>query len=214
MESTPTPCLSILLEQPAFFSIFYPFLSKGVQIPIAETLSIRDFLNGYLRLEPAYAENRIQTIFLNGRAVDDLATAMLSGGDTLALSAAMPGLVGASFRRSGNYSVFRDNVSLHAGQSGKSRGAGMVTLKLFNLIVSEIGPRVLRQGVHVPPKLLPEILDALDAASETAAEARLDDRPVALPEIRSRIPANKTVVLRIQSGQESGALEACDPPPA
>ncbi len=145
-------------------------------------------------------ESRIQTVFLNGRAVDDIETVMIANGDTLALSAAMPGLVGASFRRAGRYSVFRDNVSFHDGEPQVGQGAGLVTVKLFNLIVSEIGPTLLQQGVRISAKMLAEVIGALNTLSETEIDFRLDDQPATSEEILSKISRETEFLLRIQVG--------------
>jgi hypothetical protein len=50
------------------------------------------------QVETDYLENRIKTIFLDGKPVDDEDKAVLKNGSTLALSAAMPGLVDSTFR--------------------------------------------------------------------------------------------------------------------
>lgn len=59
------------------------------------------FWKGVLGLPHFYVEERIQTLLLNGLAVDDPDTAVLESGARLALSAAMPGVLGATLRRGG-----------------------------------------------------------------------------------------------------------------
>ena len=73
-------------------------------------------------------------IFLNGKAVDKIKTTAVTDGNILALSAAMPGLVGATFRRGGRYAAMRSNVS-HKDENLKTSGESrIITLKLFTSI--------------------------------------------------------------------------------
>ncbi len=51
---------------------FFPFLQQGVIIKTKVGRSIKDLLLGHLNLSPEYVEARIQTVFLDGKAVDDL----------------------------------------------------------------------------------------------------------------------------------------------
>ena len=59
---------------------------------------------------------------LDGKPVDDIGAALVQDGSTLALSAAMPGLVGATLRRGGAYSSFRSAITYH--ETGERLRAG------------------------------------------------------------------------------------------
>jgi hypothetical protein len=110
---------------------------------------MHDFLAKELGIEDGYIKNRIQTIFLNGKAVDNIETTGLSGGDTLSLSAAMPGLVGATFRRGGRYAAMRQSVSHSDKGTSIQAKTRIIILKLFNLVTKEIGPRLLERGIRI-----------------------------------------------------------------
>ena len=138
-----------VLLQTDQISVFLPILTKGFGMLHGEATTVHDFLTRELELEEQYIENRIQTIFLNGKAVDNIKTAGLSDGDTLALSAAMPGLVGATFRRGGRYAAMRQNVSHTTSFSSLPDETKTIILKLFNLIAKEIGPGLLERGIHI-----------------------------------------------------------------
>ncbi len=88
--------------------------------------------------------------------MDDVDTAIVTHGATLALSASMPGFVGAAFRRGGYYASMRDNVSYVAGGESEQVKDGLVTLKLFNMTCPELGPLLLGMGVCLDPKALEE----------------------------------------------------------
>jgi len=134
------------------WSDFSGLLQRGVFCPIAARCPVGDFLTGQLGIDPAYIRDRIATVFLDGSVVDDLTTAIVRPGSTLTLSAAMPGLVGATLRRGGFYSAMRSEISWKAGD-GERDGAdgppGTVRLKLFNTVLREIGPALLQRGVMV-----------------------------------------------------------------
>lgn len=132
------------------WSGFSAVLQRGALTPLTRECSIQDYLTDELGLDPAYVRDRIATVFLDGMVVDDLETAVLRPGSTLTLSAAMPGLVGATLRRGGFYAKMRSEISLGSGADASGQGgvpSGMVRVKLFNLILREVGPALLGRGI-------------------------------------------------------------------
>ena len=71
-----------------------------------------------LGLSPEYVDKRIQTLFLNGKAIDNPDTALLKEDSTLALSAAMPGLLGATLRKGSYYARMRNEISYQEQSEG------------------------------------------------------------------------------------------------
>ena len=59
----------------------------------------------------------------------------------------MPGLVGATLRRGGAYSSFRSAITYHETGKACAPGEGWISLKIFNLLMAELGPDLLRKGV-------------------------------------------------------------------
>ncbi len=111
--------------------------------------SVLAFLVQDLGLTPEYVRQRITTVFLDGQVVDVLEDAMLRDGSRLALSAAMPGLVGATLRRSGPYAAMRAEITRASEHEvhARSAGTGVIHVKLFNLLLDELGPLLLERGV-------------------------------------------------------------------
>ncbi|HZE20682.1 MAG TPA: hypothetical protein VE082_01395 [Desulfobaccales bacterium] len=129
---------------------FSSLLQKGIIVRLAETVSVKNFLCRHLGLDPEFVEHVITTIFLNGKPVDNLDQARLGPGDTLALSAAMPGLVGATMRRQGLVASFRSNISYLEPGLREEPGEGVaIVLKLFNLMIEALGPALLKQGILI-----------------------------------------------------------------
>ena len=134
------------------WSDFAGLLQRGVFCPLAGTCSVGEFLTEELGIDPDYVRDRIATVFLDGSVVDDLATATIRPGSTLTLSAAMPGLVGATLRRGGFYSAMRSEISWKAGDDRHDEPdgpRGTIRLKLFNTVLREVGPTVLGRGVLI-----------------------------------------------------------------
>jgi len=128
---------------------FSPILQAGFRVNVQTGVSIRDLLSGQFDVNPEYVKDRIRTAFLNGKPVDDFSTAIMESDDTLALSAAMPGLVGATFRKGGYLAAFRGTITHQRADTVIEESAGAVTIKLFNLLPKEIGLTFLKRGVIV-----------------------------------------------------------------
>ncbi|MEW6665649.1 MAG: hypothetical protein AB1512_10585 [Thermodesulfobacteriota bacterium] len=112
-------------------------------------ISVRSFLCEELGLSPDYLETRVQTVFLDGKAVDNLESALVRDGSVLALSAAMPGLLGATLRRGSYYAAMRGEISYRGTKDTLPGGEETVYVKLFNLLVREVGSALLRKGIWI-----------------------------------------------------------------
>jgi len=139
--------LSLTLEK-ALIPIFYQLLSKGFIIHVRTGCSIKELLCRQLGVQDDYLEERIQTIFLDNKTVDDVNSAVIREGSILALSAAMPGVLGATLRKGGWYAPMRRQIS-HQDIASDTNKKGEVTIKLFNLIVRELGPLFLEPGIWI-----------------------------------------------------------------
>jgi hypothetical protein len=137
---------------------FFPLIQQGFLVKVPAGGSIRTVLCRFLGLAPEYLEGRIQTIFLNGKPVDEVDAAMVGQGDTLALSAAMPGLVGATMRRGGYFAGLRANISHREPEQAAQGAECLVRLKLFNLLTEELGPFFLEKGIGITATVLEAFL--------------------------------------------------------
>lgn len=138
----------VLKLDDASMSSFVPLLQKGFQLRVQVGRSMKHLLCEQCSVNPEYLAERIQTIFLDGKVVDNVDTTTVKNGVIVALSAAMPGLAGAMLRTGGLLAAFRDGLTHEEDSTtDTSYGAGMVTIKLFNLLVRELGPVFLKQGI-------------------------------------------------------------------
>ncbi|MGO9014251.1 MAG: hypothetical protein ACLQF0_04655 [Dissulfurispiraceae bacterium] len=127
---------------------FFFLLQQGVMLRTRIGCSILVFLREEIGAGQGTID-KIQSIFLDGSPVDDLNAATIKDGSVLALSAAMPGLVGATLRRGGLLSSFRNTITYHEDSAHCASGEGFIQIKLFNLMMDELGPGLLKRGVYV-----------------------------------------------------------------
>jgi len=160
LKKYPAVNLSLTLD-PDKIQHFFPLLQRGFMVRVQVGCSIKTVLCEQFGLSPEYVEGRIQTIFLDGKTVDDIDSAVIKDGSTLALSAAMPGLAGATLRRGGPLALLRSQTTHREEKKEIARGEGMVVLKLFNLVVNELGPTLLKRGIFIRPKDLEGLLMSL-----------------------------------------------------
>jgi hypothetical protein len=131
---------------------FFPLLQKGFVVQARVGVSVQAFLCDHFVLSPEYLRDRVKTIFLDGKSVDDLAETRILDGSRLALSAALPGLAGAILRRGSPFAKLRSQVAEGEKDPASSPEEGSVFLKLFNLLLPELGPLFLRKGILVSRK--------------------------------------------------------------
>ena len=159
---------------------FFPLLQRGFSFGALVGCSIRELLCEQLGLDEAYVTQRISTIFLDGKPVDDIDTVLVRDGAVLSLSAAMPGLVGAAMRRGGAYAYLRNSIT--AGESGdrESQRPGLVQMKLFNMVMEELGPGFLRRGIIASvPELMDFFREQAPVFRAAIIKATLNGTPVA-----------------------------------
>lgn len=126
---------------------FFKLLEKGFMLEAQTGCSIKELLCSQFAIPEVYLEERVQTIFLDANAVDDVNRAMVSNRSTLALSASMPGVAGAMLRKGGHYAAMRSQISFARSGSKSQAQKGRIILKLFNLVAKELGPKFLRDGI-------------------------------------------------------------------
>jgi hypothetical protein len=151
--------LAFAVEAP-LVARFFLLLQQGVMIRRRVGCPVDSFLRQELGAGPETVE-MIQSVILDGKPVDDICAAVIRDGSTLALSAAMPGVVGATMRRGGVYASMRSAITYHETGEPGAAGEGWVTIKLFNLLMAVLGPSLLRGEVRVASSALLDLLTEL-----------------------------------------------------
>jgi len=199
-ESCPYPHIAFVVDEP-LIARFFLLLQQGVKIRRRVGCSVADFLLDGIGAGPDTIE-KIQSIMLDGKPVDDIGSALLHDGSTLALSAAMPGLVGATLRRGGAYSSFRSAITYHEAGKACASGEGWVGIKIFNLLMAVLGPDLLRKGVLLRSSdLLGFLMERAEEFTQ-GCSAALDGKPVDIGKLeKSAVLAGKDqVFLTVEVG--------------
>lgn len=185
----------------AVFPRFAQILGHGFRLRNCGGGSIRDVLCRQFGITDAYLDDRVQTVFLNGKAVDNVDSALIADGTVLSLSAAMPGLVGATFRKGGFYAALRKDISYGEESETECPGEGLFTLKLFNLVARELGPLFLEAGIIVSGRELAQFLDRADDQFRNGWEAaELDGKPVGTDTLPALLAGVEDVILSVTEG--------------
>jgi hypothetical protein len=188
---------------PELLNLFFPLLQQGVEVEVETGGNLKQMLIEQFGIPADYIASRITTLFLNYKAVDDAATALIHDSAVVALSGAMPGLVGATMRSGGFYAAMRGAMTYHNEAEVPVAKRGRIRLKLFNLLLDELGPRILRRGVVVSAAQLRAFL------AELPTEFRfhgcwLDGRPLAVEPRRTipELPGDEELLkLKVQFGE-------------
>ncbi len=149
-----------MIDSDKIIQILYPILQKGFCVKALTGVSVRQLLEEQFKLSGDFVDHKISTVFLNGKAVDNIDSAIVTDNCELALSGAMPGFVGAAMRRGGYYSSMRSAVS-HVEQIPKPPiQEGIVRIKLYNTLIPPLGLEFIRRGIIVPQTDATGLLDA------------------------------------------------------
>lgn len=198
-----TPRLELLIPAHAM-GRFTTLLQAGFFVESSHGTTVGEFLHSLPGFTMQYITDRIETIFLNGLPVDDLTT-VINGTHhpVLAVSAAMPGLAGAIFRKNSFHAALRTKARSAAIDPLQNPEKVLIILKLFNMVASERGGELLHHGclmktasllkfIHCRPQLLAEILHCRCAGTSIS--------PVDLP---THLQGADRVFLRIAESNAS-----------
>jgi hypothetical protein len=189
-----------LRVQPGSLPRFTVLLQSGVEIETTGPCSLEEFLCGLPGFTLDYITNQIQTIFLNGTAVDDLTAPIPAHSPTLALSAAMPGLAGAIFRRNSMHAPLRSKGGANLDPS--QNGTVVVNVKLFNMIAMEKGEALLARGVGFRGADLADFLQNHPTLLATISSAKLAGGGIDVKDLVTKLQQKKGIRLIITKDNE------------
>ena len=188
--------LHLVIREPMPTALLRPF-QKGARIEVEVGGDLLSLLTDELCLTEAGIA-KIQTIFYQSKPVDDISTCTVQDGGVLALSAALPGLVGAVLRRGGFWSAMRDSITHQDEEAEHTTSRGIITVKLFNFMLAEVGPLLLERGIRMdmvdPAALLTE-----PTIRQQLVQASLADRNVSVDELGRLLAGEQAVLLRVDT---------------
>ena len=156
IPSNPTSIVFTLCPAEKAAATLATLLQRGFLVHVNGATSINNLLKKLPGFDQEYITSKIQTLFVNGLAEDDTIRELVAG-DTLALSAAMPGLAGAIFRKGGQHASLRSIPRPKA--VSREQAPGFITLKLFNVIATDTGPQLLAHGIYIQGRILARFLE-------------------------------------------------------
>lgn len=163
-------------------SYFLPLIQTGVQIEAEFGIPVKSFLLTLPGVDETYIKERIKTVFMDGEVLDDLETAHLSNGVELTLSASMPGLAGATLRMGGHLATLRKEITFSGEKEKGATGQGFVTLKLFNLIIKDLGQGLLENGIYIKHNQFENLIKGSEFAADLE-DITLNDQEMTLQEL-------------------------------
>lgn len=192
-NNNPTlPKLSIIISADKI-GRFATVLQAGFTMPAAKNSILSTFLENLPGFTEDYICNRLQTVFLNGDALDDFDIPFSADTCVLALSAAMPGLAGAIFRKASPAAGLRKTV-VHR-QSSEEKKNISVLVKYFNDIAIEKGPDVLSEGIVFGATDLLSFLELRPSLVGAMSEIILDEQPLDQEELLGSLSRHQQILL-------------------
>jgi hypothetical protein len=182
---------------PGKTAMFTTLLQTGIRITADYGTTIGVFLASLPGFTEDYINDQVQTIFLNGTATDDLETPLDVDKPVLAISAAMPGLAGAIFRKNSLHAALRTTQTTHRNESAEAMVA--VTLKLFNAIARDRGEQLLKEGVTMEAASVRRFFETREALRDLIDTVRLEDTFIAREDLMATLSAFDTIHLSIRN---------------
>jgi hypothetical protein len=198
---TPTLQFTVLMD---LLPRFLRLLESGFFVKAPVGLSIKKLLCQHLGIPENYLAERIQTLFLDGKPVDDVENAHIQPDATLALSGAMPGLVGATFRKGGSLALMRKTISYHEEASTSGHGEARVKIKLFNMVLKDLGPVFLEKGVWIELVPFQEFLSRnLKTLKKMCTCLYLNDRKIEISDLAAMKWKQAELFLQVKTERAS-----------
>lgn len=188
----------LLLEvTPKDLPIFTTLLQSGIKVKTTSSISLGDFLLSFEGFTVEYLSDTVQTIFLDGTAIDDLTTPLIADNTVVALSASMPGLAGAIFRKNSIHSPLRTITGAKESEKNTKEDIAVI-LKLFNKIARDKGADLLKSGVCIKPESLLNFLTNRKGIDSSIQGAKWQSNSINLEEMRRTISNFSRIQVQIQ----------------
>jgi hypothetical protein len=177
---------------------FTTLLQSGIYIHVQPGETIGSLLASLPGFNEKYVRERVQTIFVDGLPADHLAQEFTKKETVLAISAAMPGVAGAIFRKGGIHAALRTGTAKQANSAPQQTSLN-VRLKLFNVIAKERGEALLARGCFMQSKSLEKFLNYRPLLIKELREITIDGHKTTMKTLMETLSANKKIALSIDS---------------
>lgn len=196
-EQLPSARISLRV-QPESLHLFTTLLQSGIELKTSTATELGTFLCQLPGFTLEYITSKVETIFLDGFPVDDLTQPFTGENAVLALSAAMPGLAGAIFRRNSIHSTLRTQTKSPAHVETSQKNT-TVTLKLFNSIAKERGETLLATGITLKASKVLSFLKRRPEICDNITEINVNNEVVNLTTLLEQLPQFQTISFKVQN---------------
>ena len=177
---------------------FTTLLQSGFFVSITQGESIGGLLASLPGFSEEYIKSRVQTIFMDGLPADNLKQQFSTTETVLAISAAMPGLAGAIFRKDGIHASLRTATAKESCPIADDQKLS-VRLKLFNIIAIERGAAILAQGCLMQSISLQKFLDYRPPLDAAIQKININGKETERKTLRQILETNNRIVINIKS---------------
>jgi len=196
-KATTVPAISLTVIADSLEK-FTTLLQSGIFIHVQPGETIGSLLASLPGFNEKYVRERVQTIFVDGLPADHLAQEFTKKETVLAISAAMPGVAGAIFRKGGIHAALRTGTAKQANAAPQQTSLN-VRLKLFNVIAKERGEALLARGCFMQSKSLEKFLNYRPRLIKELREIAIDGHKTTMKTLLETLSANKKIALSINS---------------
>ncbi len=176
---------------------FTTLLQGGIFIDVPCNTQIGEFLTSLPGFNQEYVQSRVETIFIDGLPADSLSQPLTSSGTVLAISAAMPGLAGAIFRKNSVHAALRTAPITKEAESAEK--TIQVRLKLFNMIALEKGAQLLHEGCVMKASTVQYFFSYRKHLLKQIAEIRVNGDLISFEDLHLLLNRKDTILLTISS---------------
>ena len=189
--------LNLVMETEAL-SKYTTLLQSGIYVEVEQGTSIGELLFALPGFSEEYVNKSVQTIFLNGLPADNLQQQLFGREAVVAISAAMPGLAGAIFRKGGVHASLRTTTAGKLSSANAPESPVTIRLKLFNIIAKDRGEQLLSNGCVISAKSLQQFLGNRPPLLTAIQKTLLDDILVDTEKLQGLLPAETMIQLTIR----------------
>lgn len=175
---------------------FTTLLQSGIFLSMQSGGTIGELLTSLPGFSQDYIQRQVQTIFVNGLPADSLDQRIVEENTVIAISAAMPGLAGAIFRKAGAHASLRTATAQEQGNVQESKDIP-IRLKLFNVIAKERGLDLLAKGCFLKSSGVEKFLAYRPPLMAAIQKCSKDGQAIDLGSLQNVLHNNETILLTI-----------------
>ena len=176
---------------------FTTLLQSGIYLSAQSGVSISELLTSLPGFSTDYIQRQVQTIFVNGLPADSLEQRIVEENAVIAISAAMPGLAGAIFRKAGAHASLRTATAQQHENAGEGKEIP-IRLKLFNIIAKERGLELLAKGCFLESSGVEKFLAYRPPLTAAIAHCSSDGQAIDTTTLQGVLENNDVIFLTIQ----------------